>query len=195
MGFIELGGEIQGSENLFPQMDWQRSFFPSWTGTDNTRLDNADLFISMDEEVIRKATCRFNAPLKCWGCTNSRRYYAGRFHTYRNCPNKRYPDVVERVKHSIQEYAQCTSMMGGIRGDQNRQGERGQTYPMALLSMFAEWRVQLSRSWKEEGFGSLDHTILMCEIMDPYTSRSVWLDPWRENTGDRTTKRIKYLIK
>ena len=144
--------KIQSSENESHWMYQQRSLFNALTGTEKNRWETAAVCISADEEVIRKATCRFNAPLKCWGCTNSRRYYAGRFHTYRNCPNKRYPDVVERVKHSIQEYAQCTSMMGGIRGDQNRQGERGQTYPMALLSMFAEWRVQLTQSWKEEGF-------------------------------------------
>ena len=36
-------------------------------------------------------------------------------------------------------------------------------------------RVQLTRSSKEEGFESLDHTLLMCEIMEPYTSKSVRL--------------------
>ena len=41
--------------------------------------------------------------------------------------------------------------------------------------MFADWRVQLELSWKEEGFGSLYHALLMCEMMDPYTSISVWL--------------------
>ena len=41
--------------------------------------------------------------------------------------------------------------------------------------MFAERRVQLTQSWKEEGFESLYHALLMCEIMDPSTSRSVRL--------------------
>ena len=41
--------------------------------------------------------------------------------------------------------------------------------------MFAARRVQLTRSWKEEGFGSLDHALLMFEMMDPSTSRSVRL--------------------
>ena len=41
--------------------------------------------------------------------------------------------------------------------------------------MFAERKVQLTRSWKEEGFGSLYHALLMCEMMEPYTSKSVRL--------------------
>ena len=64
-------------------------------------------------------------------------------------------------------------MMGGIRGGQDSQGKRGQKYYIALRSMFANRRVQLARSWKEGLFGSLDHALLMCEMMNPYTSRSV----------------------
>ena len=102
-------------------------------------------------------------------------YHADRFHTYRNCPNKRYSEVAEREKKSTQEYAQCTSMMGGSRGDQDSQGQRGQTSSMKVRSMFEDRWVQLTRYWQEEGFGSLDHALLMCEIMDPSTSRSVRL--------------------
>ena len=40
---------------------------------------------------------------------------------------------------------------------------------MAVRFMFAERRVKLVQSWKEERFGSLYHALLMCEIMDPYT--------------------------
>ena len=48
-------------------------------------------------------------------------------------------------------------------------------YSMAVHSMFVERRVQLTLSWPEERFGSLDHALLMCEMMDPSTSRSVCL--------------------
>ena len=41
--------------------------------------------------------------------------------------------------------------------------------------MFADWRVHLKQSWKEEIFVSLDHALLMCEMMDPSTSKSVQL--------------------
>ena len=66
-------------------------------------------------------------------------------------------------------------MKGGIRGDQDSQVQCGQTYSIVVSSMFAEQRVQLVQSWKVEGFGYLDHALFMCEIMDLYTSRSVWL--------------------
>ena len=100
--------------------------------------------------------------MECWGCTNSPTYHADRFHTYRNCPNKRDPYVPEQAKQSIQEYDQRTSMMGVSRGDQDIQGKHGQTSSMSVHSMLAERRVQLAQSWKEEGFVSLDHALLMC---------------------------------
>ena len=58
--------------------------------------------MSVAEEAIRKATGRFNASLEFWGFTTSPRYHADRFHTYRNCPNKMDPNMVERANISIQ---------------------------------------------------------------------------------------------
>ena len=52
MGIMALGGEIQGSENESPRMDRKRLFYPSPTGTDNTRWDTEDICMSMDEEAI-----------------------------------------------------------------------------------------------------------------------------------------------
>ena len=66
-------------------------------------------------------------------------------------------------------------MMGEIIGDQDSQVQGGYTSSMAERSIFVEQRVQLTRYWKEGGFESLDHTILICEIMEPYTYRSVRL--------------------
>ena len=114
----------------------------------------------------------FNTPVECWGCTDPPKYNVDRFHTYGNYSNKRYLEVSEQAKHSIQEYAQLVTMKGGIRGDQDIQGQHGQTYSIAMHYMFAERRVQITRSCKEEGFGSLDPALLMCEMMDPSTSRS-----------------------
>ena len=58
--------------------------------------------MSMDEESTIKATCRYNAPVECWGCTDSPRYHADKFHIYRNCPNKRDPYVAKWEKESVQ---------------------------------------------------------------------------------------------
>ena len=95
---MALGEKNQGLENASPQMDLERSYLPSPTGTNNIMWETASVCMSMDEEAIRKSIGRFNTPVECWGCTNSPRYHADRFHTYRNCPNKRDPDVDERKK-------------------------------------------------------------------------------------------------
>ena len=41
--------------------------------------------------------------------------------------------------------------------------------------MIVYQRVKPTQSWKQEVFGSLDYILLMCEMMDPYTSRSMSL--------------------
>ena len=68
--------------------------------------ETAAVHTSVTEESIRKETGRVNAPLECWGSTNSPIYYADRLQTYRNCLNKMNQDVAERAKKSIKEYAQ-----------------------------------------------------------------------------------------
>ena len=128
MGFMESGGEILGSENTPPCMKRKHSSFPSLTGTKNTNWETAAVYMSVDEEATRKATGGLNTPVEFWGCTNSPIYHAGRFHTYRNCPNKRDPDVAELENQSIQEYAQQISILGGIIGDKDSQRKLGQTY-------------------------------------------------------------------
>ena len=65
--------------------------------------------------------------------------------------------------------------MGGSRGAQDSQGKWNHTSSMSVRSISAERRVQLTQSWKEEGFEYLDHALLMCEMMEPSTSRSFWL--------------------
>ena len=122
-----------------------------------------------------KVIGRTKYPLECWGCTNSPRYYADRFHAYRNFPNKMEPEVAECVKQSIQEYAQQNwamvqnSIPHGIRNG------RGQTSSNTTLFIFAEHRAQLDQFCNEEGFSSLYHALIMCEMVEPYTSRSSWM--------------------
>ena len=65
--------------------------------------------------------------------------------------------------------------MGVSRSDQNIQVKDGKAYSMSGSSMFTYSRVQQPRYWKEEGFEYLDHTLLMCEIKDPSTSKPVRL--------------------
>ena len=49
MGFISSGGEIQVSENTPPWVDWKCSYFPSLTGTKNTKWDTAAVHMSISE--------------------------------------------------------------------------------------------------------------------------------------------------
>ena len=76
------------------------------------------------------------------GFTNSPRYHAERFHTYRNCPNKREPDVAEREKHSIQEYYQCTFVIGGSWGYQDRKRAAGSE--ILNVSVLHIYRLEVS---------------------------------------------------
>ena len=58
------------------------------TGADNTRRDNAAVFMSVG----------VNAPLECWGCTNYPIYHMDMLHAYINCPKKMGPYIAECKK-------------------------------------------------------------------------------------------------
>ena len=62
--------------------------------------------------------------------------------------------------------------MGVNRISHGGQYGRGQTSLTTMRYMFAERRDELAQSWNEEGFNSLDQVFLMCEMVDPSTSRS-----------------------
>ena len=93
--------------------------------------------MSVAKESIRKSTGRFNSPTELWGCTNSPRYHVDRFQDYRNFPNKRYPDVADCAKQSIQEYTQLNSAMGVKTISQGGQYGRGRMSSTTTCSMFA----------------------------------------------------------
>ena len=71
------------------------------------------------------------------------------------------PDVADKVKRPIQEYSQRNSEMGGNRGSHGRQVKWEQKSSATERSKFKERRVQLTQSWKEEGFSSIDQAVLM----------------------------------
>ena len=171
MVFVVAGGGFHDG-NASHWWDQKHHLFPSHIFSENTNWETAAIHISVAEQAIRKATGRVNAPLECWGCTNSPIYHAYRFHTYRNCPNNMYPDVAERVKRSIQQYAQRNSAMGGSRGSQGIQYVKGHTYSTTKCSTLATRRSHIYQSWNKEVFSSLYQAFLMCEMVDPSTFRS-----------------------
>ena len=83
MVFMASGGEFHDGNAAYWAYQKQPSF-PSSTYSDNTKWETAAMFMGVDKDAIRKATGKFNAPLEFWGFTNSPRYHAERFYTYRN---------------------------------------------------------------------------------------------------------------
>ena len=81
-------------------------------------------------------------------------------------------DVVERAKQSIQEYLQRNSVIGGIKGYQGIQYVIGQTSSTTMSSIFVDRRDQIYHLRNKEGFNSLYQALLMCEMVDPYISKS-----------------------
>ena len=51
------------------------------------------MHMSVYKEAIWNAKGRVNTSVECWGCTNSPKSHAERFHTYINFLNKRDPEV------------------------------------------------------------------------------------------------------
>ena len=159
MGFMDSGGEYHEARNVSHWLDQKRPSYPIQNFSENTNYDTTAVQISEEKEDRRKATGMVKDLLECWDFT------------YRNCPNKMKPYMAELAKWSIQEYIQSNSSMIGNRGSQGIKYGRGQKYSTRTRSMFAERRTKLYQSWNGEVFSSVDHDWLMCEMVDPSTSR------------------------
>ena len=82
------------------------------------------------------------------------------------------PDVAERAKRSIQEYAQRNSAMGREQEFQGIQLGNGQISSTTMCYIFEERKNQLAQSYNKEGFIYLDQVLIMYEMVYPSTSRS-----------------------
>ena len=61
--------------------------------------------------------------------------------------------------------------MVGIRGYQFIQVGQSKINSMDMRYMYKESRDQITQYWREEVFVSLDHSSLMCEMVDTYKYR------------------------
>ena len=120
MVFTASGGEFHDG-NASHWADQKQPYFSSSAYSDNTKWETADVCICVSKETVTKEKGRVNAPLECWGCTNSPIYHADRFQRYINYPNNTEADIAERANQSIQEYAQYNSAIGGDRISQGIQ--------------------------------------------------------------------------
>ena len=91
MGFMSPGGEFCESGNSSHWLDQKQPSFPIPMCSYNTKWETTAVCMSVYEKSVIKATGRVNASLQCWGFTNSPRYHADRFHTYRNFPTQYVP--------------------------------------------------------------------------------------------------------
>ena len=65
--------------------------------------------------------------------------------------------------------------MGESRVIQVSQEEWGNTESMDTISVYNYNRVDLTQYWKEEGLGYIYQALLICDIVDQYTSNSSWI--------------------
>ena len=141
------------------------------TDTDNTTWETLDIFISEAEYFLIKSMFRVNPPLEFLGCTKPPIYHSERFHMYRNCPKKTDLDVTEYENRSIWEYSQHNSVMGEIMVTRGSQGEWGNIASMYMLSVYNYNRYDVTQYCKKEGFGYLYQEMLMCKMVDQFTSK------------------------
>ena len=99
MVFMVEGGFHDGNSS-----HWWYQKHPSFTiqtFSYNINWGTAAVHMSVAKNSIRKAIVKVNAPLECWGCTNSPIYHTDGLHTYRKFPNRMDPDMAEHANISI----------------------------------------------------------------------------------------------
>ena len=89
MGIMDSSGEICGEGNAFNCMDQKNPKLTSLTATFNNMWENAYVGMIVDKEEIIKETGRANAPLECWGCTNTPRNHETGSKNIRTDPTRR----------------------------------------------------------------------------------------------------------
>ena len=82
------------------------------------------------------------------------------------------PDVANCAKRSIKGYVQRHLEMGSNMGSHGIQYGRGHTSSTTTRSMFEERRDKPYQYSNEEVFILVYQALIMCEMVDPSTSRS-----------------------
>ena len=80
-----------------------------WQASESATLDIFTVNTSA-ENALRTAS-GLNAPIECWGCKGSNipEYQPGRFHFWRDCPNKSDPRVVAAAAEELKKWQQRQS--------------------------------------------------------------------------------------
>jgi hypothetical protein len=118
------------------------------------------VLLSSAEQAMRQAS-GLKAPLLCWGCEGLSKYSGkDNTHSYRDCPNKTDPDVVQNFLLNLQKFRDA-------RKNRNTSSPYGGAAALAIgNSGGAE-----DRNWAMMGFASKDQMETFTQIADPTTSK------------------------
>jgi hypothetical protein len=110
------------------------------------------VLLSSAEQAMRQAS-GMRAPISCWGCQGIERYEGkGSAHSYRECPNKSDPEVVENFKVNLQKWKEEKKQNSSDRY-RGGGGDR-------------------ERNWSALGYQSREQHEMMMQIVDPETSKT-----------------------
>ena len=116
------------------------------------------VLLSSAEQAMRQAS-GLKAPLLCWGCEGLSKYSGkDNTHSYRDCPNKTDPDVVQNFLLNLQKFRDARK---------NRNAPYGGSTSLAIGSPGGTE----DRNWAMMGFASKDQMETFTQIADPTTSK------------------------
>ena len=156
---------------------------------------SVDIFtVNASAESALRTASGLNAPIECWGCKGSNlpEYQAGRFHFWRDCPNKADPRVVAAAAEELKKWQQKQS--------QRQPAKRIKLTP----STETEPTATYTTTWAQQGYPSqrvADIMHVIATTSDPNQRRQALSDltkamatPHRSsselaqpNTGTHTT--------
>ena len=118
------------------------------------------VLLSSAEQAMRQAS-GLKAPLLCWGCEGLSKYSGkDNTHSYRDCPNKTDPDVVQNFLGNLQKFRDA-------RKNRNTSSPYGGSTSLAIGSPAGNE----DRNWAMMGFASKDQMETFTQIADPNTSK------------------------
>ena len=114
------------------------------------------VLLSSAEQAMRLAS-GMKAPITCWGCQGIDRYDGkASAHSYRECPNKGDPEVVENFKVNLQKW---------------RDSKRNATDPRGGNAVKSPYE-RGEKNWSALGYESKEQHEMLLQITDPDTSKT-----------------------
>ena len=70
----------------------------------NHHMIEAATYLSASNDSMQRTIGDSHPLLEYWGCKDTTRFHANRFHIYRDCPNKDDPVVQRNAQRKIEEF-------------------------------------------------------------------------------------------